>query len=88
MPATTCVHDRVPSPILQQADFVLDDPVAFHPTHGVCKANAARGDPTIGCLFRGCQFPSRGVFLGVDEDDPWEEEALEPLILIQGAARW
>jgi hypothetical protein len=54
----------------------------------VCNANAERGAPTIGRLFRGCQFPSRGFLLGVDDGDPGAAESLAPLSLIQGAAQW
>jgi hypothetical protein len=42
----------------------------------------------MGRLFRRCQFTARRVFPGLDNGDPWEEEALEPLPLRQVAARW
>jgi hypothetical protein len=42
MQATTCFHDSVPYPILEEAEFVLHDPVAFHPTNGVFNANTDR----------------------------------------------
>ena len=38
MQATTCFHDGIPQPVLQEANFILDDPVTFHPTNGVLNA--------------------------------------------------
>ena len=43
---------------------------------------------TIVGFLRWSELPSRGAFLGLDDDDPWEAESLESLILIQVAARW
>jgi hypothetical protein len=88
MQATTCFHDSVPNPVLQEADVVFHDSVAFHPTNGMFNPDADRCNPTIGCLFKGCQFPSRRFFLGLDNRDARQEESLEALVLIQAAPRW
>jgi hypothetical protein len=88
MQATTCFHNGVPHPVLQKADFVLHDPVAFHPTNGVFNADADRGNTTISRLLRGREFSSKRLFLGLDDRDVIQAESLEALILIQTAARW
>jgi hypothetical protein len=64
MQATICFQDVVPNPILQEADVVLHDPVAFHPATGMFDPDADGRDPTLRRLLRGREFPPRGVFLG------------------------
>jgi hypothetical protein len=88
MQATTRFHDGIPEPVLQEADFILDDPITFHPTNGVFNADSDRGDTTIRGFLRGCKFSSRGFFLGLDDRHVLQAESLEALILIQTAARW
>src|SRR6266508_4521276 len=87
MQATTCFHDGVPQPVLQEADFVLHDPVAFHPTNNVFNTDSDGGNSTIRCVLRGREFSSRRFFLGLDDRDVLQTESLEALILIQTAAR-
>ena len=88
MQAIACFHDGIPDPVLQKADFVLHDPVAFHPTNGVFNADSEGGNTTIRRLLRGREFSSKRLFLGLDDRDVMQAEALEALILIQLAARW
>jgi hypothetical protein len=88
MQATTCFHDAVPHPVLQEADVVLHDSVAFHPTDGVFDPDADGRDPTIRRLLRGRGFPSTRCCLRLDDRDVMQAESLEALILIQTAARW
>jgi hypothetical protein len=88
MQATTCFHDGVPHPILQKTDFVLDDPVAFHPTNGMFNTDSDGGKTTIRCFLRGREFSSRRFFLGLDDRDVLQVEPREALILIQTAASW
>jgi hypothetical protein len=88
MQATTCFHDGVPHTVLQETDFIFHDSVAFHATNGRCDPDADRCTPTIGCLCRGRQFPSRRFFLGLDNRDARQAESLEALLLIQAAPRW
>ena len=87
MQATTCFHDGVPNTVLQEADFIFHDSVAFHTTNGMFDPDADRCNPTIGCLFRGRQFSSRRFFLGLDDRDAQQDESLEALILIQTTTR-
>ena len=88
MQATACFHDGIPHPILQKANFILHDPVAFHPTNGVLNPDSDGGNTTIRCLLRGREFSSRRCFLGLDNSDVRQAEALEALILIQPTAGW
>jgi hypothetical protein len=88
MQATTCFHDGIPHPVLQEADCILYDPVTFHPTDGVRNTDSDGGNTTIRGLLRGCEFSSRGFFLGLDERDVLQIEPLEALILIQLAPSW
>ena len=88
MQATTCFHDGVPNPILQEADFVLHDPIAFHPANGMFDPDTDGGDPTIRRLLRGREFPSTRCFLRLEDRDPIQEESLETCILIQAASGW
>ena len=88
MQATTCFHNGIPEPILQEADGILDDPVTFHSTDGVFNADSDGGNPTIHGFLRGCKFSSRRFFLGLDDRDVLQVEPLEALILIQPATSW
>jgi len=88
MQATTCFHDGVTYPVLQKTDFVLHDPVAFHPTNRVFNPDSEGGNPTIRRLLGGCEFPSTRFFLRLDDGHVLQAEALEAPILIQAAARW
>jgi hypothetical protein len=88
MQATTCFHDDVPYPVLQKAELVLHEPVAFHPTNGVFHTDSDGGKTAIRRLLRGCEFPSTRCFLGLDDGDVLQVEPLEAPILIQAAARW
>ena len=88
MQATTCFHDGVPYPVLQKADVVLHEPVAFHPTNGVFNPHADGGNSTIGRLLRRGQVPSRWCFLGLDDRDARQEKSLEAFMLIQATTRW
>jgi hypothetical protein len=88
MQATTCVHDGVPYPVLQKTDFVLHDPVAFHPTNHVFNPDPDGGNTTSRRRLRGCEFPARRCFLGVDDRNVLQAEPVEAPILIPAAARW
>jgi hypothetical protein len=88
MQATTCFHDGIPEPILQEADCILYDPVTFHPTDGVFNADSDGRNPTIRGFLRGRQFSARGCFLGLDDRHALQVEPLEALILIQTAPSW
>jgi hypothetical protein len=83
MHATTCFHDRITNPVLEEADFVFHHPIAFHSTNGVFHANSDRRDPTIGGFLRRGEFTPAGFFLGLDDGDPSQDKALESQILIE-----
>jgi hypothetical protein len=88
MQATTCFHDGIANPILQQAYLVFHDPVAFHPTNGVFNTESARRHTTIVGFLRWGEIPSTRYFLGLDDRDVLQAASLEPPILIHVAARW
>src|SRR5918995_7328949 len=88
MQATACFHDGVTYPILQKTDFVLHDPVAFHPTDRVFNSDADGGKTTIRRLLRRGELPSTRFFLGLDARHALQAEPLEAPILIPAAARW
>lgn len=88
MHATTGFHDGVPNPILQAADVILHDPVAFHPTHRMVDPDADGREPTIRRFLRGREFPATRGLLGLKARDPLLEDSLEALLLIQAAAWW
>jgi hypothetical protein len=86
MQPTTRFHHGITKAILQKASFVLHDPVALHPTHGVFNTNADGGNPTIGLLLRRGQFPSRWCFLGLEDRHARQEKPLKALLLLQATA--
>jgi hypothetical protein len=88
MQATTCFHHDIAKAILQEADFVFHDSVAFHSTNRVFNPNSDGGNSTIGRLLRRGEFPSRGCFLGLDNRDARQEKSLEAFILIQATPGW
>jgi hypothetical protein len=88
MQPTTRFHHGIPNTILQEADFVFHDSVAFHSTNGVFNTNSDGGNSTIGRFLRRGEFPSRWYFLGLDDRDARQNKTLEALILIQATAGW
>ena len=83
MQATACFHDSVTNAILQEADFVFHDPVAFHPANGMFNPNADGRDLTIHRVLGGCEFPTTRFLLGLDHRDAGQDESLEAHILIE-----
>ena len=88
MQSTTRFHDGIANPILQEADSVFHDSVAFHSTNGVFNSNSDGGNTTIGCLLRRGQFSSTRGFLGLEDCHTRQVKSLEALILIQATAGW
>ena len=70
MQATTCFHDSIANAILQEANFVFHDPVAFHPTNGVFHTDSDGRNTTIVGFLRRREFTPTGVFLGLDMVTP------------------
>jgi hypothetical protein len=83
MQATARFHDSVTNAILQEADLVFHDPVAFHPANGMFNPDADGRDSTIGRFLRRGEFTPTGLFLGLDNGDSSEDESLESQILIE-----
>ena len=88
MQATTCVHDDIPHPILQEADCVLHDPVAFHTANRMFNPDADGRNPTIQRFLRGGELPSTRFLLGLEDRDPRQDESLEALILVETTTGW
>jgi hypothetical protein len=86
MQPTTRFHDGITNAILQEADGVFHNPIAFHPTNSVFNADADGGNTTIGRLLKRSEFPTTRCFLRLQDRDPRQEESLEALILIQATA--
>jgi hypothetical protein len=87
MQATTCFHDGVPNPILQEADVVFHDPIPFHTTNGMFDPDTDGRDSTIGLFLRLSEFPPTRFLLRLEQSYTGQAESLEALILIQTAAR-
>jgi hypothetical protein len=83
MQPTTCFHDGITNPILQEAYLVFHDPMAFHPANGMFNTDADGRDPTIGRFLRRGEFTPTGLFLGLDDGDSGQDESLESQILIE-----
>src|SRR6266540_5113554 len=88
MQATTRFHDSVPNPVLQEADFVFHNSVAFHPPNGMFNPDADGRDATIGRFLRRAEFPPTRFFLRLEQPYIGQEESLEAHILIETTARW
>ena len=86
MESTTRLHDGIANPVFQEAYLVFDYTIAFHPTNGVFDADADGRDGPIGRLLWWGEFPSRGLFLGLDDGDPLARIALEAHVLRQTTA--
>ena len=83
MQATTRFHDGITNPILEETDFVFHHPIAFHSTNSMFNADSDRRDPLIGGFLRRTELTPAGSFLGLDDGDAGQDEALKPHILIQ-----
>jgi len=87
MQPTTCFQHGIPNAILQEADGVFHDPVAFHPTHGMFDPDTDGRDATLGRFLWRREFPPTRCFLGLEHRDPRQDNSLEALILLQTTAR-
>ena len=86
MQATTRLHDSIANPVFQQASLVFDDTVAFHTANRVFAPDADGRDGPIGGFLRWGEFPTRRLFLGLDDRDPLACIALESHVLIETTA--
>jgi hypothetical protein len=83
MQATTCFHDGITHPILEETDVVFHYPIAFHPTNSMVNADADRRDPPISGLLRRGELTPSGFFRGLDDGDPGQDEPLDAHILVE-----
>jgi hypothetical protein len=83
MQPTTRFHHGITNAILQEADFVFHNPVAFHPANGVFDADSDRRNPTIDGFLRRGEFPATRLLFRLDKRDVGQDESLEPHILIE-----
>lgn len=88
MQATARFPDGVPHPILQQADRVFHDSIAFDAPHGLFNAHADGREATVRLLFRRGEFPSTRFLLRLEHGYLRQQEALEAFSLIQATSRW
>jgi hypothetical protein len=88
MQATTRLHDGSANPVLPKTSLVFHHTVALHPANRVCDTATAGRDRTIGNFLRWGAFPTRGVFLGLDDGDPLARIPLEPPILRETTSGW
>jgi hypothetical protein len=83
MQATARFHDSVTNAILQEADCVFHDPVAFHPANGMFNTDADGGNTTIGGVLRRGEFPAMRFLCGLDHRDVGQDHSLETHILLE-----
>ena len=83
MQPTTRFHHGITNAILQEADFVFHNPVAFHSANGVFNTDSDGGNTTIGGFLRRSEFPATRFLLRLDNRDVGQDESLEAHILIE-----
>ena len=83
MQPTTRFHHGIPNAVLQEADFVFHDSVAFHPANGVFNTDADGGNTAIGGFLRWGEFSATWVLFGFDNCDVGQDESLEAHILVE-----
>jgi len=86
MESTTRLHDGIANTVFHEAYLVFDYTVAFHPTNRVFDTDADGRDGTIGRFLWWGEFPSRGLFLGLDDGNLLAGVALEAHVLIETTA--
>lgn len=87
MQSTARLHYGVANPVLQEADLVFHQPIAFHPTDRVFDTNSDGRNRTIGRFLRWREFTSPRFFLGLGNRHSIERKSLEPHILIEPTPR-
>jgi hypothetical protein len=79
MQSTVRLHDGVANPVLQEADLVFHQPIAFHPTDRVFDTNSDGRNRTIGRFLRWREFTSTRFFLGLAIVIPWSVNPWNPI---------
>jgi|Tabmets5t2r1_1033131.scaffolds.fasta_scaffold75252_1 hypothetical protein len=83
MQSTTCFHDGIANPILQEAYLVFHHPITLHPTDRVFDTDSDGRDYAIVCFLRWGELTPTWLFLRLDGGDPGQDESLKSQILIQ-----
>ena len=80
MQATTCLHDGVPNAVLQEADFIFHDSIAFYSHQSVCSIRMRIDEIRRLLAFSGgVSSPPRGVFFGWETVMPGRKNPWKPL---------
>src|SRR4051812_33754686 len=88
MQPTTCFHDGVPNPILQEAYLVFHHPISLHSTDRVFNTDSDGRDRAMVRLLWGGEFSTRRFFLGLHDRNPLARIPLEAHILIETTSGW
>ena len=87
MQSTARLHYGVANLVLQEAELVFHQPIAFHPTDRVFDTNSDGRNRTIDRFLRWREFTSPRFFLGLGNRHSIERKSLEPHILIEPTPR-
>jgi hypothetical protein len=87
MQPTTRFHDGITNLVFEEADFVFYHSIAFHTANGMFNTDSDRRDLTISRFLGKSEFTPTGLFLGLDNGDPGQDESLESQILIETTPR-
>src|SRR5919197_1459915 len=88
MQSTTCFHDGIANPILQEASLVFHHPITLHPTDRVFDMDSDGRDDAIVCFLRWSELTPTWLFLRLDDADTVKHNALESPILIAVTPTW
>jgi hypothetical protein len=66
----------------------LHQPIPLHPTDRVFNTESDGRDGTIACLLRWREFPTRGLFLGLEGRQPLTRIPLGAHLLIETTSGW
>ena len=88
MQSTTCFHDGIPNPVLQEAYLIFHDPIALHTTNRVFDTDANGRDKAIVCFLWWGEFTPTWLFRGLNNRDPVQHKALKSHILIEVTPAW
>jgi hypothetical protein len=88
MQSTTCLHNGIAHPILQEADLVFHHPLTLHPTDRVFNTDSDGRDHAIMGFLRWGEFTPPWLFLRLDDRDIVKHKALESHLLIEVTPVW
>ena len=88
MQSTTCFHDGIANPILQEASLVFHHPVTLHPTDRVFDTDSDGRDYAIVCFLRWSELTPTWLFLRLDDADTVKPNARESPLLRAVTPTW